>query len=322
MDEYKQHDCTLGFTSLWQPYPLSGRVRCREHWSHRSCHAAYLMLWTWLAKFSVLLKLRFCLSVPKSLETIKKRKPLVPGFVPWSFFFLAFSSIHRGFGFLGDISDISQASPEVWSIQRVRGPSNTADTACSSSLVATGVCSSRSDVVIEKHEKQTSDEPATCTVLVIIWSFLLVMWRVPSAHNPSLVSLPPKVMVVLSFLMIFLLMWKSFVSMTHPIGFRHPGAWPLRAKTMSEIAMQWMRPRFLPEHLEHLNAGRLGRLGTIRLLHLLFVAILFGKYGERERERPPKIRRKIISQAVVFHFYVSGEVNHAKTACFGQDYDR
>jgi hypothetical protein len=53
---------------------------------------------------------------------------------------------------------------------------------------------------------------------------------------------------------------------------------------MSEIAMQWMRPRFLPEHLEHLNAGRLGRLGTIRLLHLLFVAILFGKYGERERE--------------------------------------
>ena len=91
--------------------------------------------------------------------------------------------------------------------------------------------------------------------------------------------------------------------------------------------MQWMRPRFLPEHLEHLNAGRLGRLGTIRLLHLLFVAILnlenMARERERERERDhPKIRRKIISQAVVFHFYVSGEVNHAKTACFGQNYDR
>ena len=30
---------------------------------------------------------------------------------------------------------------------------------------------------------------------------------------------------------------------------------------------------------------------------------------ERERER----------ERVVFHFYVSGEVNHAKTACFEQD---
>ena len=31
-----------------------------------------------------------------------------------------------------------------------------------------------------------------------------------------------------------------------------------------QIGMQWMRPRFLPEHLEHLNAGRLGNCNAAR----------------------------------------------------------